>query len=145
MVAVVVGDVPVVELPGPPESGQGTERPLPLRVSNVAVAGQPARDDVFALPERRVTGGHPAGVIAEFLDRRAPGGFRPARTGALPPAVHGGWGSCYFSCSRAVVRKMVPTRWVNSAWVVTSVVNQSRWLPPASFFSASTTDSSAAW
>ena len=56
-----------------------------------------------------------------------------------------GRGSCYFSCSRAVVRKMVPTRWVNSAWVVTSVVNQSRWLPPASFFSASTTDSSAAW
>ena len=62
-----------------------------------------------------------------------------------PRAVHGGWGRCYFSCSRAVVRKMVPTRWVNSAWVVTSVVNQSRWLPPASFFSASTTDSSAAW
>jgi len=73
--------------------------------------------------------------------RRGFGSRGPAAPGAT--AAVGGVG--YFSCSRAAVRKMAPRRWVNSAWVVTSVVNQSSWLPSASFFSASTTDSSAAW
>jgi len=73
--------------------------------------------------------------------RRGFGSRGPAAPGAT--AAAGGVG--YFSCSRAAVRKMAPRRWVNSAWVVTSVVNQSSWLPSASFFSASTTDSSAAW
>ena len=73
--------------------------------------------------------------------RRGFGSRGPAAPGAT--AAAGGVG--YFSCSRAAVRKMAPRRWVNSAWVLTRVVNQSRWLPPARLFSASTTDSSAAW
>ena len=68
-----------------------------------------------------------------------------SRGPAAPGATAAAGGVGYFSCSRAAVRKMAPRRWVNSAWVVTSVVNQSSWLPSASFFSASTTDSSAAW
>ena len=69
-----------------------------------------------------------------------------AREDRPPPGARAAAGGVvYFSCSRAAVRKMAPNRWVNSAWVVTSVVNQSSWLPSASFFSASTTDSSAAW
>ena len=50
VVAVVIGDVPVVELPGPPGTGQGPERPLLHRVSQVPVARQPACDDVLARP-----------------------------------------------------------------------------------------------
>src|SRR5664279_944859 len=49
VVAVVVGDVPVVELSCPPGSLEGTERPLLHRISQVSVARQPARDDVLTL------------------------------------------------------------------------------------------------
>ena len=49
MVAVVIGDVPVVELPRPAGSSERAERPLLHRVSQVTVARQSARDDVFAL------------------------------------------------------------------------------------------------
>ena len=72
-------------------------------------------------------------------------GIRLERAGRPRGVTAAAGGVGYFSCSRAAVRKMAPSRWVNSAWVVTSVVNQSSWLPAASFFSASTTDSSAAW
>ena len=50
VVTVVVRDVPVVELPGPAGPSEGAERPLLHGVSQVTVAGQPAGDDVFALP-----------------------------------------------------------------------------------------------
>jgi len=75
---------------------------------------------------------------------RRPTATKLVVAGISERATHG-VAAGYFSCSRAAVRKMAPRRWVNSAWVVTSVVNQSSWLPSASFFSASTTDSSAAW
>ena len=56
MVAVVVGDVPVAELSRTAGAGQGTERPLLHRFSQVMVAGQPARGDVFALPGTLLVG-----------------------------------------------------------------------------------------
>ncbi len=43
-----------------PERVRGTESPLLHRVWQVAVAGQPASDDLVAFPARRVTGVFPA-------------------------------------------------------------------------------------
>ena len=110
--------------------------------SGQSAAARTAANAVTAAPSAGCTG-HPqpggthAGVgtsVGPFR-RRLPAPVRPGRVG----------GVCYFSCSRAAVRKMEPRRWVNAAWVVTRAVNQSSWLPSASFCSASTTDSNAAW